>query len=278
MTPDIDKVTALVQEVAATEILRRFRSLTARDVSEKSPGDLVTVADLAVERALERRLPDLVPGSVVVGEEAVHHNPDILDRLSADDSVWIIDPIDGTTNFASGNPLFAVQLAYVRSGETRAAWIHAPLAGRTAAAGEGQGAWMAGQRLQVAAPASTDEMAGALYAGPTRPGMVPNISEIRKRYGDAAYRRCVGQEYLSLAAAEIHFALFTRLLPWDHAAGIHIHTEAGGYNALVDGTAYRPTLRHGYILLAPDESSWLQLRDMFIAPWVKDAPPWAGPA
>jgi 3'-phosphoadenosine 5'-phosphosulfate (PAPS) 3'-phosphatase len=73
--PDIDQVAAIIRETAAEEVLPRFRELAAHDIHEKAPGDLVTTADLAVERVLTRRLAELVPGSAVVGEEAVHHDP-----------------------------------------------------------------------------------------------------------------------------------------------------------------------------------------------------------
>jgi len=264
MTPDIEAVAALIREAAETEILPRFRRLAAGEVSEKAPGDFVTAADLAVEAFLEVRLGELAPGSLVVGEEAVHKDPDVLAHLAGERSVWIIDPIDGTYNFAHGDPLFAVQVAYVVQGETRAAWIHDPVGARTAMAEARSGAFMDGSRLKVAAPDSPERMAGTLYAGANRPGLAPDFAEKKKRYGTRAYRRCVGHEYLSLATGEMHFALFTRLLPWDHAPGQHLHWEAGGFSALVDRQPYRPTLSSGYILLAPDRDSWESLHALFV--------------
>jgi fructose-1,6-bisphosphatase/inositol monophosphatase family enzyme len=226
----------------------------------------VTTADLAVERVLTRRLAELVPGSAVVGEEAVHHDPAVLERLQHDTAPrWIIDPIDGTTNFSEGNALFVVQVAYVRGGRTRASWIHDPVRDITLSAEEGAGTWSAGKRLRVAdSTLPPRRMLGALYANPKRPGLTPIVAEFRKRQG-GAYRRCVGQEYLSLVRGEIHYALFTRLLPWDHAPGVHLHQEAGGFGRLVDGARYRPALTKGYILLAPDEDCWEKLRTLFIA-------------
>lgn len=264
--PDIDRVAAIIRETAAEEALPRFRELTADDIHEKGPGDLVTTADLAVERVLTRRLAELVPGSAVVGEEAVYREPAVLDRLRDDAAPrWIIDPIDGTTNFSEGSALFVVQVAYVLGGRTRASWIHDPVRDITLSAEEGAGAWSAGKRLQVADSALPPRrMLGALYANPRRPGLTPTVAEFRKRQG-GAYRRCVGQEYLSLVRGEIHYALFTRLLPWDHAPGVHLHREAGGFGRLVDGARYRPALAKGYILLAPDEDCWRKLRDLFIA-------------
>src|SRR4030095_3156841 len=108
MLPDADRVTRLIQEAAAAEIMPRFRQLAAGDVREKAPGDLVTVADEAVEARLAPALEALLPGSVVVGEEAAAADPNLLNRLFDDQPVWIIDPVDGTSNFAEGRPAFAV--------------------------------------------------------------------------------------------------------------------------------------------------------------------------
>ncbi len=264
MTPDIDSVAAFIREAAEVEVLPRFRQLADGDIREKAPGDLVTVADLAVEAMLERELTALVLGSLVVGEEAVHDRPELIERLAGGDApVWIIDPIDGTTNFSEGDPLFVIQVAYAQGGKTRAAWIFDPVRGIMATAEEGSGALLDGRRATVSPAPPVEAMKGALYANPKRPGLSPDFAHYRKR--DGGYRRCVGQEYLSMVSGETHFALFTRLLPWDHAAGVHLHAEAGGHGALIDGSPYHPGLTEGYILLAPDPETWERLHGMFIA-------------
>src|SRR5690349_21342761 len=112
MLPDIDRVSAIIREVAEAEILPRFRRLQQSDIREKGPGDLVTVADEVAERRLTERLRDLVPNSLVLGEEAVAADQRVLGRIFEEDPVWIIDPVDGTSNFASGKPAFGVIVAY----------------------------------------------------------------------------------------------------------------------------------------------------------------------
>ena len=82
--PDIEAVAATIFEAAQTEILPRFRSLKAHEIKEKSAGDLVTVADLETEKTLNRALSELLPGSVLVGEEAVAENPKLLQALRSD--------------------------------------------------------------------------------------------------------------------------------------------------------------------------------------------------
>ena len=98
MLVDSARIERLIAEIAAEEVMPRFEKLEAGDVSEKSPGDLVTIADVATERRLTPALLDALPGSRVVGEEAAAADPRILDQLAGDDPVWVVDPIDGTAN------------------------------------------------------------------------------------------------------------------------------------------------------------------------------------
>ena len=115
---DIERVAAIIREVAAAEALPRWRNLGSGDIIEKAgPDDLVTVADRAVEVALSQRLVDLLPGACVVGEEAVHADPRRLELFKSDGPVWVIDPIDGTSAFAKGSPDFAVMVGLVEKGD-----------------------------------------------------------------------------------------------------------------------------------------------------------------
>ena len=139
MRIDIDAVTDILVEAAMQDILPRFQTLQSHEVQEKKSGEPVTVADVAAEKRIARRLLDLLPGSQVVGEEAVAADPRVLDRLVDPEPIWIVDPIDGTSNFAAGRPVFAVMAALIRDGETLAGWIHDPVNGRTATAERSSG-------------------------------------------------------------------------------------------------------------------------------------------
>jgi fructose-1,6-bisphosphatase/inositol monophosphatase family enzyme len=267
MLPDIDRVTRLIEEAAAAEIMPRFRRLAAADVREKGPGDLVTVADEAVEARLAPLLMSLVPGSIVVGEEGAAADPDLLNRLLDDHPVWIIDPVDGTSNFAEGKPAFAVMVALVRRRDVLAAWIHDPVQLRTAVAAAGEGAWLGDRRLAVAsAPSEAGDMAGVLLSGFFGNRELSRKIEAR-RHRVRALRsvRCAGIEYLRLAAGEMHFSLFTKLMPWDHAPGVLLHREAGGHAAYLEGGAYEPAaIKRSGLLLAPDPASWRQLHALLL--------------
>lgn len=141
----------VVARVAAEEVLPRFGRLAAREIEVKSdlPYDLVTVADRAAEAALAERLTALLPGSVVVGEEAVADDPGILAAIGGDQPVWIVDPIDGTFNYASGNPRFAILAALVVDGEPVGSWTLAPALGVSATATAGGGAFVNGVRVKT---------------------------------------------------------------------------------------------------------------------------------
>ena len=261
---DIGKVSALIEEAAAEEIAPRFGKLAAEDVREKGPNDLVTVVDLAMERRLTPALSGLLPGSTVVGEEAVSDDALIQDRLNDDAPVWLIDPVDGTTNFTEGRPMIAVIVALVQRGRTIAGWIHDPLGGATATVEHGAGAWLGGDRLRVAPPTDLPAMIGALNFKYFPDELRERLKARRDRVSAVRPLFCAGQEYLRLARGQIHFAQFWRIKPWDHAAGVLLHREAGGHAARINGEPYRPTDREGGLLLAPDAASWRALHDALL--------------
>ena len=249
MKVDVVKVAGLIRQAAEAEILPRFKKLTRDQIREKKPNQLVTDADVMAERLLTRLLTEVVPGAVV-GEEAVDGNPALLEALNHPGAVWVIDPVDGTGNFANNNPRFAVIVALVVDGVTVAGWIHDPIPNRTVIAEIGQGAWRDGTRLKVAAEVPLPQMTGSVK----KRGKVADCVLHVARRGSAAH------DYLDLVTGRQHFAHFRRLMPWDHAAGVLIHTEAGGHAAMLGGEAYTPVLHaDGQLLLTPGSESWRQL-------------------
>lgn len=270
MTPaGLSDVVQLVRAVARSEIMPRFRNLAAADIQAKSgPMDLVTVADEAAEALLAKGLGRLFPGCAIIGEEAATRDPALLDRLAAP-LCFVVDPIDGTYNFASGLPLFGVIVAMVEHGVTTAAVIHDPVGDDTAVALAGQGAWLerpdgASVPLRVAGPAPVGAMSGSVswryMAEPQRSRVCGRLPQL----GAAWDYRCAAHQYRLLAAGHCHFAVYNRLLPWDHAAGVLLHQEAGGYAARFDGSAYSPAEIDGGLICAPDQASWSAIRAALI--------------
>ncbi|MFN4087423.1 MAG: inositol monophosphatase family protein [Alphaproteobacteria bacterium] len=275
MNLDAAKVEALIRRIAVEEIVPRFARLGSGDVVEKSPGDLVTVADLASERRFGAELPELLPGSLVLGEEAVAKDAGLLSMLERDDPVWVVDPLDGTGNFSAGLPIFAVIVALVVKGRVHAGWIHDPLNGRMAAAIAGEGAWIDGRRVRVARPDDLRQMNGAVYGRPFRFSAAYRSlwGSGRGRLGQVFNPRSVGQEYLARLQGGMHFGVYTRLNPWDHAAGCLLHAEAGGHVMRFDRTPYRPAARDPGIVVAPDPALWETLHDELVAPAFSEAIP-----
>ncbi|MBK8446109.1 MAG: hypothetical protein IPL41_05285 [Micropruina sp.] len=122
-----DAVTEAIRAVADAEIMPRFRSLADDEIIEKRPGDVVTVADRLAEQVLTAIFRQQDPGCLVVGEEGVYADAGPLKALPSAELAWVIDPVDGTRNFANGSPDFAVMVAEVRRGVTTRSWICQPV-------------------------------------------------------------------------------------------------------------------------------------------------------
>lgn len=263
---EIDWLADLVAEVAAAEIMPRFRRLDGGAIRQKtSAADLVTDADLASERALTAALAQRYPGALIVGEEACETDPSALDNLAAAKLAFVVDPVDGTFSFASGVPLFGVLLAVVQDGETVAGLIYDPVSRSFTIGAKGAGAFFRAEdgsqvSASAAAPVPIGEMLGSAswqyFAEPERSALAANQAKTLSGIG----YRCAAHEYRLLASGIMHFAVFNKLMPWDHLAGVLIHAEAGGHSAHLDGTAYRAGRLAGGLLCAPDRESWTVLR------------------
>ncbi|MGH7006036.1 MAG: inositol monophosphatase family protein [Alphaproteobacteria bacterium] len=261
-----EAVLAIMTETAATAILPRYKALAAGDIRQKTgPNDLVTEADLESQAILVERLGKLFPEADMVGEEGGGSEVEACAAIAAAEWCWVIDPLDGTHNFVHGRAGFFVMVALVHQGETKGAWIHDPLGAVSHHAVAGQGAWQGRDALRVGRPGTLKEMTGVLYIGAKRvPALYGRLKRIQPQLGPLSFQRSAGAEYMGLAAGRIHYGIFTRLLPWDHAPGALIFREAGGHMAYWDGEPYRPVAaRPVPMLLAPDEATWRELRETF---------------
>ncbi|WP_198374395.1 inositol monophosphatase family protein [Neoroseomonas rubea] len=266
-------VAALLRDAARAEILPRFRRLAQGAVRAKSgPLDLVTDADEAAERIIEAGLARLFPGCVVVGEEAAAADPAVIDRLAGADLAFVVDPVDGTANFAAGTPLFGCMAAAVVRGEVVAGWIHDPLGDDTAIALRGEGAWIADGEgrhmadLRVAAPAPVERMVAAISWTYLKEPLRSRVASRLPRLAGIVGFRCAAHEYRLTAGGHAHAQLYNRLMPWDHLPGWLLHREAGGYSARFDGSDYLPTHKDGGLICAPDRASWDALRASLLDP------------
>lgn len=264
VSPEIEAALIdLVRKTAKAEIMTRFRQLPRGSVKSKSaPDDLVTEADLEAERAITIGVQDLFPNAVVIGEEAVAAEPALLDKISAAPLSVIVDPVDGTWNFAKGVTTFGVILAVAEFGQTVFGLLYDPVMDDWIVARHGEGAWhmspgQSPRRLQLN-DAEDDQLVGTLplfhYPPETRERLVQDIAGIRRIWS----LRCSCHEYRLLGLGQIDFNMSHHIMrPWDHAAGVLAIKEAGGAVALLDGRPYSAGFNsEGYLIAARSKGTW----------------------
>lgn len=269
---NVETVESIIREVAATEIMPRFCNLKEGDIAYKGECDPVTIADKSAESALSSRLCDLLPGSKAVGEETFATNPRIFDHFLGESPVWIIDPLDGTHNFVKGSTTFGIIIALAQRNQTIAGWLYHPSSDEFVTAELGCGAFHKGNRLKTLPPTSLEEMTGALGFKITtaaermeKEGKMPKkplfVSSMHACCHDFP-RLLIDYPHFGYDSPQWHFrALLQTCTPWDDAAGLMIHREAGGYNAHWNGEPFLPTSWDYGFMAAPDKDSWLELRN-----------------
>jgi fructose-1,6-bisphosphatase/inositol monophosphatase family enzyme len=266
MTDAMDTVSQLLREAAGSFVLPVFGRAEAA-AEEKAPGEWVTVADRAAESFLAPRLAALVPGSVVVGEEMAAADPDVLTHLTSAATAWLLDPLDGTANFAAGTGPFAMMAALLRHGEAVASWILDPQSGRLAQAQRGAGAWLDSQRITTEAATGPDAtLKGAVLRRFLPEPVARQVASAESRFAELSTGTgCAGADYPAIVASDRDFILYWRTLPWDHAPGVLLAREAGGTAQRLDGSPYQPA-RHAIpgLLVARNPTTWQQARAALI--------------
>ncbi|MFC0007222.1 inositol monophosphatase family protein [Micromonospora siamensis] len=263
----LDDVAGLLHEAADHVVVPMFRKLDDADISEKAPGEVVTVADQRAEELISAGLRRLRPGSVVVGEEAVAEDPGLLRHLRGGGDVWLVDPIDGTSNFAAGRRPFALMVALLSEGEPAAAWILDPLAGTLATTRAGEGVVVDGRPVRTTdAVPPVGELRGTAMTRFLSPAARSTAEAGGERIGELLPgQHCAGREYLDLLTGDQQFVLFWRTLPWDHAPGTLLVREAGGVARRFDGTDYHPADESRGLLVAANEEIWAEARAALVA-------------
>jgi myo-inositol-1(or 4)-monophosphatase len=210
---------------AAPRLRRDFNEVDALQVSRKGPADFVSNADRAAEAAIVEVLAHARPDWGLVLEEG--------GEKAGNNSRWIVDPLDGTTNFLHGMPHFAISIAAEVDGEVIAGLIHQPLTGESFWAEKGRGAWLSDRRLRVSARRELNECViatGIPYQGHGNAAqfsgvlsaVMPEVAGVR-RFGAAAL------DLAWVAAGRFDGFWESGLSYWDVAAGILLVREAGGF-------------------------------------------------
>lgn len=207
-------------------------------ITKKGPTDLVTEADVASEKAVIASLEKDCPGISILAEESGG------DRSNCTKAMWIIDPLDGTTNFAHGFPQFAVSIALMEKGLPKVGVVYAPVSGELFYACLGHGAWLNGDSIQVTQTATLldalivtgfpydkqKHLTEVLYQLKT---LLPLVRDIR-RVGSAAL------DLAFVACGRLDSYYERALQPWDSAAGWLLVLEAGGVVTDYLGNPFSP--------------------------------------
>jgi len=231
---------------AARGLIRDFGEVEQLQVSMKGPADFVTNADLKAEKTLRTELAKARPGYGFLMEESG-------ETAGTDEhNRWIVDPLDGTTNFMHGIPHFAISIGVERDGEIVAGTVYDPVKDELFWAEKGAGAYVNDRRLRVSARRNLNETLIAT-------GFPFKGHDSEKRYLatlDAVTKATSGVRRFGSAALDLAYVAAGRydgfwefgLSPWDLAAGIVIIREAGGYISEIDGG--HEMLRSGNVLAA----------------------------
>lgn len=263
-----NKIADIIKEVALDKIVPRFKSLQDDEIHTKSgPSDLVTIADLESEVELTRIFKDILPGSQVVGEEAVSKNEVDMSLIATEsDPIWVIDPVDGTYNFAHGKPVFATIIALVQGGETIQSWIYDIPNDRLAMAEHGSGVELAGKMTkypQMDKP--LNETRGFISRKFLPEKLKTELKDVLdEEFGNIETYLCCAHEYLDILAGEAHFSLYSRIRPWDHLAGAMMMEESGGFVRKWDQSLYRPGDERGGVICAPTEEKWQEIYGLLL--------------
>lgn len=239
----------LATEIAeeAGQLARTRRQEGVRLAATKSSlADIVTEADREVEALIRARLRAARADDGFLGEESGA-------EVGSSGITWVVDPIDGTVNYAYGIPAYNVSIAAVRGEPDPATWealagaVNAPALGETFTAARGHGAWVNGSRLAVTAetPAGALLATGFGYDPATHEGDIATVARVMPMARDIRRMGAAALDLAFVAAGRLDGYFERGLRPWDFAAGALLVEEAGGVVSRIDVDSLRPMLIAG---------------------------------
>ncbi len=247
--PDHRAVATLLRQAALDEILPRYRKVERH---LKTDGSWLTEADLAMQARVQRELAERFPEIPFLGEEMSEEEQQGLMR-HADSGLWILDPLDGTSNFAAGVPLFGPSLALIRGGKAVLGVVMDVMRDETFSAATGRGAWLNGERI---APPVTDIPLGKTLACIDLKRLDKALATrivTEHPYGSQRSIGSVALDWCWVAAGRFHVYLHGKQGLWDYAGGHVILEEAGGHSCTLEGEAvFNNTLEKRSAICAGD--------------------------
>ncbi|MEN8168838.1 MAG: inositol monophosphatase family protein [Pseudomonadota bacterium] len=250
-----EELEQIIREAAQAELLPRFKQV---DHSLKSDGSIVTEVDIAMQQHMLNVLHDRWPQIPLLGEEmSPEEQQGLLDNNG--EGLWLLDPIDGTSNYAAGIPYFCVSLALMRKGMVELAIIYDPLRDESFSAEKGKGAWLNGEPLQ--APRATRPLKQGIALIDLKrlsPQLAAKVTaeppySSQRNLGSGALDWC----YVASGRVDVYLHGGQKL--WDYAAGQLILSEAGGHAATLEGeTVLVKALTPRSVVAASDEGNHRQ--------------------
>lgn len=249
MLPDLKTLEDIIYRVVNKEILPRFNQV---GYEVKEDGSLLTEADLSADEQIHKALADLYPEIDFLSEEMQVSEQEAL--LETSENLWCLDPLDGTSNFAAGIPLFATSLALFVKGEVKIGITYDPIRDEMFSAVKGQGAWLNGEPLVCHASGFALNKTIAIVDFKR---LTPDLTQ--RLLNNAPYKsqRNLGScvlEWAWMAANRGHLYLHGGMKLWDLAAGTLILKEAGGYSCTLEGEeVFKPSMQVRSVLISPDK-------------------------
>ena len=264
-----DKIADIMIEVAARKIEPRFQSLRDGDIQTKTgPTDLVTIADIEAEEELTKIFKDILPGSYVVGEEAVSREEvSTRDLGKENDFTWVIDPVDGTHNFAHGKPQFGMIVALTKGTQVVQSWIYDIPHKRMAIAELGSGIEIDGaKRIYPKMDKALKDTRGFISRKFLPEKMRNELKPVLDEYfGNVETYLCCAHEYLDILDGGSYFSMYSRIRPWDHLAGAMMLEQAGGYVRKWDRSPYQVGDERGGLINAPSQKVWDEIYEHLLS-------------
>jgi len=253
----LQELETLIKQHAAEQIMPRYNQVA---YSLKKDGSLVTEADSAMQNAMIVSLQECWPEYVVLGEEMTDEEQQALLDCDAQ-GLWVLDPLDGTSNFASGVPIFSVSIALVINDEVVIGAIYDPNRDEMFSAIKGQGAWLNGQAFKCATERELlSQCTAQIDFKRLKPEMRVCLSKehpyaSQRNFGSGALDWC----WLAAARSQVYIHGGQKL--WDYVAGQLIFSEAGGVAKTFSGeNVFKKTLTPRSVMAAASKPLFLQLQ------------------
>lgn len=262
------KILGIMQHAAETLMLPRFGKLLAEHIQSKSDKSIVTEVDMAVEKFMSTELLREFPGTTIIGEESYAADQTVLRQLNGVQPVWVLDPLDGTSAFAHGEPGWGILLSYVENGQVTMTVVLDPIAQEYIIALRGQGVFLNGTKIESSTtPKPLAELNGLAWLEFLAPDIAPTIEKNIGNFGHVTdeCNSCVGVSFC-IARDQVDFFPFAYSNPWDLLPLVLIVDELGGHSGKLDG---RPlsgeslSVIYEGSLFVRHAAQWQQVRDAF---------------